>query len=58
MYYVFAGDNYYPAGGANDLVGFSEDLVEAIKIVAKGSWDWAHVYGADDTRGLVLEWSK
>lgn len=41
-YLLFAGDDYYPLGGARDLVGCYSDLQDA-----KGAYDgqgWAHIY--------------
>lgn len=60
MYYVFSGDNYYPGGGGNDFVGFSEDLNEAISLATTklGRGRWAQVCGTGDVKGLVVEWEK
>lgn len=61
MYYVFAGDTYYPQGGGKDLRGHSEDFNEAVAMAINsitGGCDWSEVYGADDVNGLVLEWSN
>ena len=60
MYYVFAGDVYYPSGGSRDLVKFTEDLSEAIQFavdyIGGSDYKWAEVCGADDVKGLVREW--
>jgi flavin-binding protein dodecin len=63
MYYVFAGDNYYPSGGSGDLVGFSESLDEAVTMALQNlgndemrKYRWAEVCGTDDVKGLVTEW--
>ncbi len=47
-YLLFAGDDYYPQGGINDLVDFF-DTVELAKekaerIVEINNYDWYHIY--------------
>lgn len=43
MYYLFAGDHYYPSGGAKDFLG-AFPSVEAAQAEAKErSSDWWHV---------------
>lgn len=61
-YYLFAGSHYYPAGGANDLVGTFETL-ELVKQAidedkAKDDlnhypWEWYHVL--DIQTGEVMD---
>ncbi len=62
-YLLFAGEYYYPSGGAHDLIGVT-DSVESAQIVARditmmkrrgSSWpyqkyDWAHVYDTADRK--------
>jgi hypothetical protein len=49
-YLLFAGDTYYPSGGAKDFIGSYESLEEAIKAVP--GYDWAHI--ADSTSMDIL----
>ena len=60
MYYVFAGEVYYPSGGSGDLIKFTEDLSEAIQFavdyIGGSDYKWAEVCGTDDVKGLVTEW--
>ena len=69
MYYVFAYDEYYPSGGAHDLVFFNDDLSccikHAVRITSKKhyaknghTYENAHVVGTDDVNGLTVEWSN
>ncbi len=39
---VFAGDNYYPCGGAYDFMGEFEDLDDAMQSPSRG--DWYHIF--------------
>lgn len=47
-YWLFSGENYYPLGGMEDLIGkFSslEECAEVLKLKKKNSrYDWAHAY--------------
>lgn len=50
-YALFAGDTYYPSGGMNDFIKFSDDIEELKKFADdpedEGSawprFDWAHI---------------
>ncbi len=35
LYFVFAGERYYPEGGAEDFVGFYDTLEEAEKVMVE-----------------------
>ncbi len=54
-YIAFAGANYYPSGGWDDLVGTFDDLDEA-KTAAQptdsGWTDWANVVDTETRVGL------
>lgn len=51
-YLVFAGDDYYPAGGAGDFIGAYDEPDEAV-LKAPRNRDWMHV--AELSRfGLVV----
>lgn len=61
MYILFAGDQYYPAGGAEDFVGVYDTVDEAKTVVAKDAPDWAHIAHLEDgdflkAGNLVIEW--
>lgn len=52
-YLVFGGQEYYPAGGMDDLVGTFDDLDQAVARMRQlrepdkwgcSSCDWCHVY--------------
>jgi hypothetical protein len=50
---LFAGHDYYPEGGANDLIGRYESFPLALKRLGELTQeDWAHVYCADPA-GIV-----
>jgi len=42
-YLLFAGDNYYPAGGFNDYRGRFETLQDALVAAANARCDWWHI---------------
>jgi hypothetical protein len=43
-YALFAGSNYYPAGGIHDLVSCFETLEDAIDVIAqRADYDWWHI---------------
>tara|TARA_R110000868_G_C10605534_1_gene740907 strand:- start:175 stop:342 length:168 start_codon:yes stop_codon:yes gene_type:complete len=43
MYFLFAGDTYYPAGGMNDLVGTFASIDEARAAAVSEGYDWYHI---------------
>lgn len=55
MYYVFAGDNYYPGGGVYDFRGRALTIDDAQYILAafrdRQRVDWWHI--TDDTMEIV-----
>lgn len=56
-YIVFAGEFYYPRGGARDIVSRHDDRGEALSamraVVAPGGPDWSHVL--DVVAGEILD---
>lgn len=57
MFLVFIGEQYYPKGGSNDLVGSFEDIEEAkiflIGISQHYNQPWCHIY---DTKTMRKVW--
>jgi hypothetical protein len=56
-YWVFAGEHYYPDGGADDLASRHHDLPGALDAALKASQDlhphdsrWSHVYDTVEHR--------
>lgn len=49
-YLVFAGDVYYPMGGAYDLDFDTDDKEEALKYMEKHDRDygWCHIYDSQE----------
>lgn len=43
MLFIFAGNNYYPSGGANDCIGCTTSMEEALERVAQTDCDWWHI---------------
>jgi hypothetical protein len=62
MYYVFAYDQYYPAGGMNDLEYMSDSEENAVaKAITLLQWfDCVRVYRLDDNvkEPMALIWGK
>ena len=57
-YLLFAGENYYPSGGASDFIA-AFDSVDAAKAHAEQEHrhDWAHIASFDgQTLKEVAEW--
>lgn len=55
-YYVFAGDHYYPSGGAEDLVCSIADKEQAIakaEDAGSGTYRWSHVWNPSE--GIVWD---
>ncbi len=60
-YALFAGDQYYPAGGWQDYKGSYDSLTQALKAAAgdtrntdlQGKWDWWHI--VDLETGKMVE---
>ena len=59
-YALFAGDDYYPAGGMDDLIGVFDMPTEAqARFAAAGAapdFDWGHIVDTD-TFKKVLVWA-
>jgi hypothetical protein len=58
-YWLFAGDEYYPGGGARDFVSSHFDLGSAEKAGAqemekRGSLSWAHIW---DVEAQAIVWT-
>lgn len=58
-FFVFAGQNYYPLGGADDYRGVYETQLEAELSASQQKWcggprvsDWAHVF--DSVQGETV----
>jgi hypothetical protein len=49
-YALFAGDNYYPAGGSNDFVGYFETHQEAIDRADQLGTEWCEYRDSDHLR--------
>lgn len=58
MYLVFAGDYYYPTGGAHDLIGVRPTLDEAMAVAHNFEWDWWHIYSVDGEEIVREGWKK
>lgn len=47
MYIIFAGDIYYPVGGAKDIIGFYENFEVALaifnNIILLDQYEWVHI---------------
>lgn len=54
-FFLFAGDEYYPLGVANDLRGVFAHLDEALAAAGRGApWDWAHIAAMQGERLQIL----
>lgn len=55
MFLVFAGKDYYPQGGADDLIGMSTGRQTALLTLAQAAStkDWGHVF--DTAQGKIIE---
>jgi len=53
-YLLFAGSNYYPAGGWDDFWAASDDIEELKRQAENGGWlpDWAHIVDLE-TREVI-----
>lgn len=51
-YYLFAGDNYYPMGGLDDLANVYESLKQARK--DGQTYDWYHVVTMDGSKPTIV----
>ena len=63
MYFLFAGENYYPAGGMSDLVGTFDTFEDARAAVESPAvdedgyaprYDWYHIARVIDRRLVVV----
>jgi|TARA_B100000900_G_C20588892_1_gene720816 hypothetical protein len=59
MYIIYAGDEYYPRGGANDIVGYYDtyDLTLQKFQQIVHSYDWIQVLDID-TKEIVKYYYK
>ena len=49
-YILFAGDAYYPAGGAEDIVGIYGTKETAMAAFLACKSDWCHIYEIESGR--------
>ena len=54
-YLLFAGDDYYPAGGMDDFRGVFDSVQLAKEHQETNGWNWAHVAMLDETGLRVVE---
>lgn len=52
IYFLFAGDHYYPNGGMGDFKGFFQTVQDATNYAK--DYDWWHVVNQSDTK-IVLQ---
>lgn len=52
-FHLFAGDDYYPAGGARDLRGSFDSVWDAVEHMANKPADWWHVL--DSQTGQIVK---
>lgn len=61
QYLLFAGNDYYPNGGAEDLVGLYENLDDALEAHNQTIYEyeggWAHVYSLVEMR-IIAEFKR
>jgi hypothetical protein len=43
MFFLFAGDQYYPSGGMNDFIDQFDNIDDAIGIARSGKYDWYNI---------------
>lgn len=62
-YILFAGSNYYPVGGMNDCIGYSNNLEESISKIEEYDdvygklYDWGHIFDCENNK-LVYEFKS
>ena len=53
-YILFAGNNYYPNGGAEDIIGTFSSMEEAkegyIEASMRSPYEWMHIYCISEGR--------
>ena len=49
-YILFAGLNYYPMGGSDDIHGYYDSIDEAISNYDHEVWDWGEVFNAKELK--------
>ena len=51
MYIIFAGDIYYPKGGANDIIGYYQTFELALykfnEYANNNEYEWIHILDTD-----------
>lgn len=59
-FFLFAGETYYPAGGARDYRGSYPTLNAALvafdRRAGEAGWDWGHIAELTDSGQLVIVW--
>jgi hypothetical protein len=54
-YVLFAGKNYYPAGGTRDLIGFYPTLLDAVKAYGKAEYkQWFNILDCQEQKEVEL----
>jgi hypothetical protein len=43
IFFLFAGDQYYPSGGMNDFIDQFDNIDDAIGVGRSGKYDWYNI---------------
>lgn len=53
MYFIFAGNSYYPSGGFDDFINTCLTLEDALELCANLSKDWWQIVRIATVDGVV-----
>lgn len=54
-YIVFAGSDYYPAGGWDDHFGSFDSVYEGLEALKPYSYDWWHIVDSDTGKEVRID---
>ena len=54
MFFLFAGEHYYPSGGMNDFIDQFDNIDDAIGTADSGKYDWYNIASLQDGKLVTV----
>jgi hypothetical protein len=55
MFFLFAGEQYYPSGGMNDFIDQFDNIDDAIGVGRSGKYDWYNIASLQDGKLVTVD---
>jgi len=54
MFFLFAGEHYYPSGGMHDFIDQFDNIDDAIGVGRSGKYDWYNIASLQDGKLVTV----